>query len=191
MNNNPIHKRPPTVSSNAHRKSNSNPLVQKRQYPWWRKKSVTGTLSATVPRITQDFFYQMTLENWYIFLISDNGAMKLSQTFLCTWENRLLNRNIFSKACLHGQNVGRVKNLNESVCRRKFIFWLKCELQFLILSGFLCPLLQIIPQKTSQGFRSYEVDGLSGMRSDSVLLSPTYIHRSAVWYKEWERFICR
>ena len=54
------------------------------------KKSVTGTLSATVPRITQFFFYHMTLQNWCIFFISENGAMKLSQTFLHTWENRLL-----------------------------------------------------------------------------------------------------
>jgi hypothetical protein len=68
------------------------------------------------------FFYQMTLQNWYVFLISDNGAAKLSQTFLRTWEKRLLNRNVFSKVYLQGQNVGRVKNLNESVLRRKFSF---------------------------------------------------------------------
>jgi len=40
--------------------------------------------------------------------------------------------------------------------------------------------LKKIPQKTSQGFRSGEVDGLSGMGSDSVLLSPGYIPRNAV-----------
>jgi len=135
------------------------------------KSPLTGTLSATVPRTTQAFLKnQITLQNWYIFFISENGATKLLQTFLRAWENRLLNRNVFSRLYLHWQNAGWVKNLNESVCRRKFSLWLKCELQFLDFEWIFMPITSNNPTENITGV--------------SVWWSWL-----PFWYEIWERFI--